>query len=156
MSVDVRLANAGEVAAIEPLWRELYSHQAEHGMRLRLPDGAFDAWVQSMTPLLGRFSVVVLGVEAGQYAGFVAGRTRNLPPYFGTGQVGAISEVFVGEPWRGQGLGRRLVERAVEWYRQQEISRVELQVVSGNPEAVKFYERLGWQQELVQMIWTTP
>jgi GNAT superfamily N-acetyltransferase len=156
MSIDLRLATAGEVAAIEPLWRELYAHQAEHGMRLRLPDGAFDAWVQSMTPLLGRFSVVVLGVEAGQYAGFAAGRTRNLQPYFGTGQVGAISEVFVGEPWRGQGLGRRLVERAVEWYRQQEISRVELQVVSGNPEAVKFYERLGWQQELVQMIRTTP
>jgi hypothetical protein len=33
---------------------------------------------------------------------------------------------------------------------------VELQVVAGNPEAVRFYERIGWTQELVQMVWTEP
>lgn len=154
MSLEVRLAGADEIRGIEPLWRELYRHQSEHGMRLALPDSAFEAWVQSVVPFLGRFSVVVLAVDDGEQAGFVAGRTRTLPPYFGAGQVGAISEVFVGQRWRRLGVGRRLVERTIQWYREQEISRVELQVVSGNPEAVRFYERLGWQQELVQMIWT--
>jgi GNAT superfamily N-acetyltransferase len=153
MSLEIRLARADEIAALEALWRELYEHQAEHGMRLRLPSGAFDAWVQSIVPLLGRFSVVVVATDGNEYAGFVAGRTRNLPPYFGVGQVGAISEVFVRPEWRNSGLGRRLVEHAVDWYRGNGVSRVELQVVSGNPDAVRFYERMGWQQELVQMIW---
>jgi GNAT superfamily N-acetyltransferase len=153
MSLEIRLAVADEIRAIEPLWRDLYVHQAEHGMLLRLPTEAFEAWVQSMGPLLGRFSIVVVAVDAGEYAGFVAGRTRNLPPYFGTGQVGAISEVFVAERWRKAGIGRQLVQRAVDWYQEQGVSRVELQVVAGNPQAVAFYERLGWRQELVQMVW---
>jgi len=153
MSIEIRLALPDEIRALERLWHDLYAHQAEHGMLLRLPAEAFEAWVQSIAPLLGRFSIVVVAVDAGEYAGFVAGRTRNLPPYFGVGQVGAISEVFVAERWRKAGVGRQLVERAVDWYRAQGISRVELQVVSGNPQAMAFYERMGWRQELVQMVW---
>jgi len=156
VSVEVRLAAADDIPRLEPLWRELYTHQAAHGMLLRLPDTAFDAWVTSIAPFVGRFAVVVVASDASEALGFVAGRVRSLPPYFGTGQVGAIGEVYVRERHRGGGLGRRLVERAVAWYRENGISRVELQVVVGNPDAVRFYERLGWTQELVQMVWMEP
>jgi GNAT superfamily N-acetyltransferase len=156
VSVEIRLATPDEIPRLEPLWRELYAHQAGHGMLLQLPESAFDAWVASIAPFVGRFAVVVVALDGREAVGFVAGRVRSLPPYFGAGQVGAIGEVYVREHHRGGGLGRRLVERAVEWYRENGLSRVELQVVAGNPEAVRFYERIGWTQELVQMVWTEP
>jgi GNAT superfamily N-acetyltransferase len=59
--------------------------------------------------------------------------------------------VFVAEPHRAMGIGRRLLAFALEWFSAQGITRVELQVVAGNARAIRFYRQLGWREELVQM-----
>jgi len=151
----LRYATAADMASLEPLWHDLYQHQFDHGMLLRLPKGAYDAWLKSIAPFLGRFANVFVAEEGGQLVGFVAGRIRTLPPYFGSGTIGAISEVFVAESHRGQGIGRRLLAFALEWFQAQDISRVELQVVAGNQDGIRFYRQLGWHQELLQMVWDT-
>jgi GNAT superfamily N-acetyltransferase len=151
----LRHATAEDMDRIQPLWHALYQHQFEHGMLLRLPEGAYDAWLKSITPFLGRFASVVVGELNGEIIAFVAGRIRTLPPYFGSATVGAISEVFVSDAHRGGGIGRRLLAFALEWFRAQQITRVELQVVAGNPDGIRFYQQLGWHEELLQMVWDT-
>jgi GNAT superfamily N-acetyltransferase len=151
----LRNATAGDLARIEPLWHALYRHQCEHGMLLRLPDGAYEAWLKSIEPFLGRYANVVVAEDEGEIIGFVAGRIRTLPPYFGSAVIGAISEVIVDESRRGTGVGRQLLAFALEWFQAQQITRVELQVVAGNPDSLRFYRQLGWHEELVQMVWDT-
>jgi hypothetical protein len=51
-SLVLRHATAGDMPRIEPLWKALYQHQFEHGMLLRLPEGAYDAWLKSVVPFL--------------------------------------------------------------------------------------------------------
>jgi len=149
----VRHAVAADRGRVKPLWEALYRHQAEHGMRLSLPADAYAAWEESMLPTLGRFAVLVVAEREGELVGFAAGRLRTLPPYLGSAVIGAVSEVFVDEAHRAAGIGRDLVALAVEWFRAQQITRVELQVVSGNPDAIRFYRQLGWHEELVQLVW---
>ncbi len=151
-TVTVRQAVASELERLHALWTALYEHQAAHGMRIRLPPSAFEAWVEGIRPFLGRFAVVVVAQSADALIGFVAGRVRTLPPYFGSEQVGAISEVFVTEQRRSERIGEKMLDAAVAWYRGNGIRRIELQVVARNPHALRFYERLGWQRELVQMV----
>jgi GNAT superfamily N-acetyltransferase len=151
----LRHATAADMDRIKPLWHALYQHQFEHGMLLRLPEGAYDAWLKSIVPFLGRFASVVVAELNGEIVAFVAGRIRTLPPYFGSASVGGISEVFVLESQRGARIGRRLLEFALEWFQAQQITRVELQVVAGNPDGIRFYRQLGWHEELRQMIWDT-
>jgi len=45
----------------------------------------------------------------------------------------------------------RFLDHAAKWFGDREIRRIELQVVSDNPRALRFYERLGWKRELVQL-----
>jgi GNAT superfamily N-acetyltransferase len=151
----LRHATAEELDRIQPLWQALYQHQAEHGMLLRLPEGAYDAWLKSIVPFLGRFASVVVAELNGEIIGFVAGRIRTLPPYFGSSTVGAISEVFISQSHRSGGIGRRLLAFSLEWFRAQEITRIELQVVARNPQGIRFYRQLGWHDELIQMVWDT-
>ena len=80
----LRHATAEDMDRIQPLWHALYQHQFEHGMLLKLPEGAYDAWLKSITPFLGRFASVVVGESNGEIVAFVAGRIRTLPPYFGS------------------------------------------------------------------------
>ena len=151
----LRHAASTDMERIKPLWHALYQHQLQHGMRLRLPDDAYEAWLKSIVPFLGRFASVVVAEQHGDIVAFVAGRLRTLPPYFGAATVGYISEVFVRDSHRNAGLGRRLLEFALDWFRAQQITRVELQVVAGNPDGIRFYRQLGWHEELLQMVWDT-
>jgi len=147
----VREASAKELPCLEELWKALYQHQSVHGMQIKVPEAAFVSWVEGLKPVLGRFATVIIAESSGVLVGFLAGRVRMLPPYFGGEQVGFIGEVFVSAKHRSKGIGERMLTAAVEWYRERSIRRVELQVFSKNPRAFAFYERLGRKRELVQL-----
>jgi GNAT superfamily N-acetyltransferase len=149
----VRHAVATDLEHVKPLWEALYRHQVEHGMLLAMPAEAYVAWEKSILTMLGRFAVLVVAEREGQLVGFVAGRVRTLPPYFGSAVIGTLSEVFVDQAHRTAGIGRQLVALAIEWFGARQITRVELQVVAGNPDAIRFYRQLGWREELLQLVW---
>jgi len=149
----IRPATREDFAAVEPLWVGLYQHQKDHGMLLAVSPSSFKDWAAAMTAVLGRFTCLFVAEREGRPIGFLAGRIRSLPPYFGGFPVGFISEVFVDETYRGKGIGRLLVAAAIEWFHAQKVWRIELQVLVGNTGARKVYRDLGWKEELVQMVW---
>jgi GNAT superfamily N-acetyltransferase len=59
-----------------------------------------------------------------------------------------IEDVFVRESARGQGLGRALVELAIERSRARGCLRVELDVDEANPPAMALYGALGFSADL--------
>ncbi len=150
----LRAASATDLPAIEPLWNALYDHQRSHQMLLDVKPGGFAPWAASLTPALGRFTCLFVVESPEGLRGFLAGRIRPLPAHFGGFAVGFVSEVFVDEDLRGQGWGKALVQQACEWFAGQGISRVELQVIVQNNQAREVYRRLGWQEELIQMVYT--
>lgn len=148
----VRLGTAADLPLVRPLWQALYQQQQEQGMLLPVPEGGFDAWAKSLESVVGRFGCLVLGGPTHEPIGFVAGRTRALPGWFGGGQAGFITDVFVGPAERGKGLGRQMLDAAAKWFSAQGIKRLELQVIMGNRAAREAYLSMGWEDELVQMV----
>jgi ribosomal protein S18 acetylase RimI-like enzyme len=151
----VREGTAEDVPRLKSLWLALYDNQKANGMLVDLPEDAFDRWTASLLPMLGRFTCVFVAEKGEELAGFLAGRVRALPAYFGGAQVGFISDVYVDPAHRRTGLGRQLVSTATEWFQSLGITRLELQVIVNNPAARKLYKDLGWSEELLQMVWQT-
>ncbi|NVK30769.1 MAG: GNAT family N-acetyltransferase [Gammaproteobacteria bacterium] len=60
--------------------------------------------------------------------------------------VGVLGMGIV-EGYRGQGLGKRLLETTINHAWQQGLERVELQVFADNPAAIRLYEKMGFQRE---------
>lgn len=91
----------------------------------------------------------VARTEEGARAGFVwAARTHN----DATGQLEAsLLNQYVAEPYRGQGLGHRLMEKAEGWARQQGLPRISLSVGAHNTIGQRLYESLGYQVETLRM-----
>ena len=98
-------------------------------MRLEVPADGYQKWATSLKGMLGRFACLFVAESGEDIAGFLAGRVRSLPPYFGGYPVGFISEVFVEESCRDRGIGCELVTRSVSWFKECGIRRIELQVV---------------------------
>jgi ribosomal protein S18 acetylase RimI-like enzyme len=92
---------------------------------------------------------LVARADDGSPAGFVlVAKTHN----DATGQLEAsLLSQYVAEPYRGQGLGHRLMEAAEDWARQQGLPRISLSVGVANTLGQKLYESLGYQVETLRM-----
>jgi RimJ/RimL family protein N-acetyltransferase len=55
--------------------------------------------------------------------------------------------LMVAKSRRGQGIGRALLEQAVEWARGASVRKLELHVFPHNEAALRLYERFGFERE---------
>lgn len=138
---------------LEALWLALYEHQQRHGMLAKLSWNAFPLWSEGQKPILQRFGFVFIASDGDAVVGFVAGRIRSLLAHFGGQPVGAMTEIFVAESHRRVGVGKDLLATGIDWFRERGIHRVDLPVLAQSTGAREFYRRLGWVEELVQMVW---
>lgn len=66
-------------------------------------------------------------------------------------KAGHINSVFVLEKYRGRGIGTNLINKAINWMKSKDIQVCTLGVVYGNNEAIKVYEKMGFNIERVKM-----
>jgi ribosomal protein S18 acetylase RimI-like enzyme len=59
--------------------------------------------------------------------------------------AGFVWNIAVDRAYRGQGLGRRLMERVVEWGRRRGLRAIILETQTNNWDACRFYQRFGFQ-----------
>ena len=62
------------------------------------------------------------------------------------GPIGAIQNVGVTPEWRGHGLGRALVAKALEGFRSAGLTRAYLEVTAENGSAVRLYRSVGFRR----------
>jgi ribosomal protein S18 acetylase RimI-like enzyme len=78
-------------------------------------------------------------------------RVRPGQPFSFPAAVGYIADCFVAAEARRQGIGRQLVEQALEWCRRRGATEVELGVLPNNPTGRAFWEALGFKPCRMEM-----
>jgi len=137
----IRAAEPDDAAAIARLhadsWREVY--------RGILPDAYLDRdaneerrrhWEAVLADPASGF--VLLACQDGVPAGFIAVSFGGEPGY-----DAVIDSLHVAAPWRGAGLGRRLIGQVAAHLMDEGASSVCLRVYDANEAAIRFYHRLG-------------
>lgn len=91
----------------------------------------------------------VAKTENGTQAGYVwVAKTHH--DFTGQLEASLLSQ-YVAEAYRNQGVGRRLMERAEEWARQQGLPRISLSVGEHNKVAQNVCKLLGFRVEMLRM-----
>jgi GNAT superfamily N-acetyltransferase len=125
-------------------WRDirltaLGSDPAEFGAKLVVEQAYDEArWRDELDPRRG----VRVVAEAPEPVGLVAG-----VPHEGYSDVLYLYSMWVKPAFRGQGVGRSLVEEVLAWAREHGWARVQLRVLRGNPVARRLYARVGFVGE---------
>jgi GNAT superfamily N-acetyltransferase len=130
--IRLRKLNAGNCRLALPLLEAQYR---EHGIDLSGP-----RLLNAMERLLDGNGVLILAGKAG---------VAELSWQFSlerAGRVAWMEELYVTPSYRGRGLGKRLIERAVREARKASCVSVELEVVRGHERAAKLYLREGFAQ----------
>jgi len=135
---DIRVASRSDQAGLLPLIRAYYrfdSIKFDHRKIAR----ALDRLLRSRS--LGR--IWVIEVAKRELAGYAI-LTYNYDLEFG-GIQGIITDFFITEAYRRQGLGARMISAIASFCRTNGISAIELQVTRGNLRAKNFYHSLGFE-----------
>jgi GrpB-like predicted nucleotidyltransferase (UPF0157 family)/RimJ/RimL family protein N-acetyltransferase len=98
------------------------------------------AWVRS---LIERGMPQVAAVDGDEVVGWCDIDARMGEGFRHVGRLG----MGVRASWRGQGIGRRLMEAALDGARKVGLERVELEVYASNTAAIRLYERVGFARE---------
>jgi ribosomal protein S18 acetylase RimI-like enzyme len=136
--------------AVELMFERMYESMEQMGLMLPLAENGAGKWIKSVQNTSGKFGIVVLAKAGPTAVGFAHGMIKFLPDYLGGYPVGSITHVFVDETHRRSGVGQELVNELKEWFRMKKVHSIELQVITGNPAAKAFWEKLGYGQELIQ------
>lgn len=135
-SITIRKGTPEDIPAVHELVKELaiFEHAESE---VKTTPAIFERDAFSDTPW---FEFFVACNESGQIHGISLF-------YYGystwKGKMLYLDDLIVSEPYRGQGIGRKLLARTLQHAKEEKIPMVKWQVLDWNEPAIKFYESVG-------------
>lgn len=83
--------------------------------------------------------------------GYVIGFINQQHPIFDFGKQGLIDDVYIQTQNQREGYGRMLVAELFQWFSEQQVKRVELNVYQTNAIGVQFWEKVGFESYFQRM-----
>jgi GNAT superfamily N-acetyltransferase len=159
-TITIRPAGLSDVPAVTRLWDEFMKHQANLVARenpsskpywIRRPGHlrSYQYWARKN--IRSNTGSVLIAEVDGQMAGYSLFFILTPPPVFQVRRLGHIGELFVKEKYRGLGIGSRLYEEAVGWFRRKRIKHLSLVVIKGNDLPHSIYKKWGFFDNFVEM-----
>lgn len=133
------------------LFKDYYSELKNNGVVLDLVNEGEKLWLEGLKKSLGKTSVLVLVENDGHLSGFAQGNLKLLPDYLGSLRIGVVSHFFVEENARGGSVAAEMYLEMQDWFMQKSVHSLELQVLNKNIVAEKFWLKMGFSHELLQM-----
>ncbi len=84
-------------------------------------------------------------------AGYFIGMIQPPKPFLRPEKTGRISDAFVEQAFRGRGLGEKMFDRLVEWFKENGIRHIELSVDARNPEGIGAWRKYGFKDFMIKM-----
>ncbi len=148
---DVCDDDAPEIAR---MWQELalMHFEIDEGFPPPVPGAAIRYAERVVASAQHRGSRAYVAEWGGKVVGFIlAGYTDLYSDLFEEVDAGFIADLYVDRDYRRRGIGRRLVDAVLEWFRSQEVYHVEWNAAAANPESRGFWRSVGGRDLLVRM-----
>ncbi len=145
-SIMVRLARPDDLPALQCIARRGYMDTRFHfdtRFPRRLSDALYETWIRRSCE--GYAQAVLVAEAAGEPTGYISCHLDG-PPI--TGRIGLVG---VSHQAQSQGIGQRLVYRALEWFQSQQAGSVVVATQARNIAAQRLYQRCGFLTQSAQL-----
>jgi len=150
--VTIREAGDEDVIRISALWGQFMAYNAAFNDSFNVRKQAASIFAREMTERKQNPDCRLAVAEFdGDLIGFCYSYISLKPKYFKLGRFGFIGDLYVKPKHRGQGIGRRLVDDAMNFFNKRKIKQIELLVAVENTDTIKFWKALGFDHLLTWM-----
>jgi ribosomal protein S18 acetylase RimI-like enzyme len=136
---------------VERMFRQMHEFLKQKGSAYDLDQNGAHVWRCGIEKGLGRFSVLFVAFDGDQSIAFAHGAMRLPHDFFQPQRIGFVTHVYVEPSYRSARVGEKLMQKLEEWFRAKGAIAMELNVLTNNTGAQRFYERLGYGADFVGM-----
>lgn len=147
MGVTIRKLQDGDIDGLCRLWGEFARLREGMTARRILNDDAADYFFGYATGLLQRKDTLTLIAEDAttrKAVGYLIATKQRRPPIYHHTRVAYLSDTFVDQTHRGQGILKRFITDLKAWCVAEGITAIDVQIFEGNKEAMDIYRKLGF------------
>lgn len=151
----LRLAERDDLDEIMRLYQQLMGLHEALDPRLALDGDGIEAFRDHLAGVLDSEYDRILVAEAPDgvgLAGFIMGRLAQNPPVFRQPYYGYVTDMCVDARWRRRGIGRALFEALRQWFREQGLLTMQVNVAVRNPVSQAFWRAMGFT-DFLDRLW---
>ncbi len=145
----IRLAEQDDLAALEPLFKDMYTHFQRANGITRLSDGGFDRWCANYQRSRSISRVVYIAYQDQKIAGFIEGQIRIQAQSVNPEKSGHTAHLYVAPVFRRAGLAAKLYATLSEWFGEKAVQAETLEVVYNNDGADTFWLSRGFRPAFI-------
>jgi len=144
-AISVRRAVEADVPGVVALWSEMMAfHEALDPCFERASDGE-ERFAEFLRGNLANEKwLLVVADDGGKLVGYGMAALSERPPVLKERRIGVISDLAVSAGYRRRGIGRRLVNEMMRWFREQRLRSAEVNVAARNPISTAFWRSAGF------------
>ncbi len=149
-TIEIRPATREDLSRILELWDELMSFHSQRDPfwnRCKQAESRFADFIGKSMTEADKF--VPVACVNGRVVGYAHAAIQEHPPVLVNPRYGQIMEISVTQGLRRTGIGQRLVESILEWFRSRNLSRIEVRMHSVNEISTRFWAKLGFRPYLI-------
>jgi GNAT superfamily N-acetyltransferase len=136
---------------LEKLFLQFYRGMEEQGILIKMIDEGEKIWMKALKQRIGGVSVMFVAEINEEIIGFSTGLIKILPLFLGACKVGYVDAIFVIPQYRKTGVSVDLYNQLEDWFISKKVESIELQVLPDNLSGCKFWNKMGYHNELIQM-----
>jgi ribosomal protein S18 acetylase RimI-like enzyme len=138
VKVKIRDARPDDLDALVELLKALFSIEAD----FKVDETRQRRGLSMMLDGCGKHRCVKVAEVDGRVVGMCTAQTLISTAMGGWGAM--VEDMVVAAPYRGEGIGRQLMDALVHWARARGLTRLQLLADRTNFSALDFYDRMGW------------
>jgi ribosomal protein S18 acetylase RimI-like enzyme len=142
----IRKATIADAEKLIPMWVKLMEYHSEQNMIFKAAPDFKEKVGSDIQRFLENPSIAIFVAEQGDaLVGFSMVSVSKRADVFALGKKGHIGETFVDDSFRSQGVGTHLIAAVKEWFKNQSVDFIDLQVTKTNETGRKFWEKNGFK-----------
>ena len=130
------------LAKVEPLWKKLNSEHAQKTLYFKndFLNNTFDERKESLIQKSKNGKLKIFIVESLIEKSAIAYCISSVIQYRDS-TIGEIDSIFIQEAFRNNGIGKRLINSSLAWFKEMKATRVISDVAIGNEDVIEFYKK---------------
>ncbi|MHA1341845.1 MAG: GNAT family N-acetyltransferase [Promethearchaeota archaeon] len=147
LNILIRDANYGDLPEITELWKELMDFHYKRDKYFKRGKMGHLAFVKHVEKRIDNpdWNKIVIAIYEKKIIGYCLARLMEYLPVFDEKLYGEIIDLSVSEKYRGQGIGIRLVNEVLNWFKSKKIKRIHVTLSVKNEISTKFWSRVGFK-----------
>ncbi len=152
MAATIRTLQEDDIDGICDLWQQFAAMREEMTEHRILNEDAADYFFGYATGLLHRRdSLCLVADDDGDVVGYLIATKQRRPPIYHHTRVAYLSDAYVAESHRKQGILKRFVDELQAWAKREGVTAIDVQIFQNNELARDIYHNLGFSDYRVLM-----